>query len=67
VIEPHWHGTVKSVQIEQGSFGCGINQPWPLASLQINNDAKTIHEHVLLEGWNNFLSRQVASRAHKEK
>ena len=50
VVVPNRHGPIKSIEVKERSFSCAINEPWTLASLQIDNDPKTIHEHVLLEG-----------------
>jgi hypothetical protein len=49
VVETDRHGSIKAVEIEERSFGRSIDQPRPLASVQIDNNPKTIHEHVLLE------------------
>jgi hypothetical protein len=64
MIEPDWQRPVKTVKVQQRAFGGGVNELCAAALFQVDDDAKAIHQNMLLKFGYDTLRRDVRHSSH---
>src|SRR5207237_149112 len=64
MIEPERHRAVKTVEVEQLAAAHGVDEIWPAAFAQVDDDAEAVDENMLLQFPDDVLRDDLSPRVH---